>query len=626
MQQRVEDVHVDGAVGLYIVDVVAATRDSARIQVGASPRGSLALYKLAALPGRAARPRLRPARRRQGGRRPRARPPAHAQARALGAPRAARGDRRARSSRPSPTPAAEDRVPRPNDALGLCAAGGIRGVRVGDVPGGAFPGPARPWPRSGAPFAAFLVLALTLARAPEPRPWRSRSPRSRTVEGEQVDARLELTTDGAVHEVELALCCLRTASSSPTAPSGSSCGSRPASGASCRSSSCRGAGARSGSATIAVRVRDRFGLVAHDAVRRGHVHAARLSAAERLRSLVSPLETQPFAGNRVARVRGEGIEFADLRPFVPGDRVRRVNWRVSARRGELYVNEHHPERNSDVVLFLDSFAEVRREREGTLDQAVRAAASLRTSTSSGATGSARRLRRRRAVAAAGNRPAQDYRIADALITSEVTLSYARRTSTCCRRGRCRRRRSSSRSPAARRAQHAGAADLRGRGFDLAVVDVSPLPFVTPPLRLSRTRSPCGSGRCGASRCVSTTSASACRSSSGRRASRSPGDRGGELIPSLRASRLRLAVGGSASCSGPPRPCRRSPAPTESVPALVPLALFSLVALAISLLWRPVPGILLAGLAVELVVREARRAPLPRGRSWPSRRASCCSAS
>ena len=40
---RVEDVHVSEAVGRYMVDVVAATRDNPRTEVGASPRGSLAL-------------------------------------------------------------------------------------------------------------------------------------------------------------------------------------------------------------------------------------------------------------------------------------------------------------------------------------------------------------------------------------------------------------------------------------------------------------------------------------------------------------------------------------------------------------------------------------------------------
>jgi MoxR-like ATPase len=56
LQQVVERVHVSEAVGLYMVDIVAATRSSQSVQVGASPRGSLALLKLsrcrAALAGR----------------------------------------------------------------------------------------------------------------------------------------------------------------------------------------------------------------------------------------------------------------------------------------------------------------------------------------------------------------------------------------------------------------------------------------------------------------------------------------------------------------------------------------------------------------------------------------------
>src|SRR3954469_13068528 len=56
MQRAIEDVYVSESVGLYMVDIVAATRDSVRTEVGASPRGSLALYKLsrcrAALRGR----------------------------------------------------------------------------------------------------------------------------------------------------------------------------------------------------------------------------------------------------------------------------------------------------------------------------------------------------------------------------------------------------------------------------------------------------------------------------------------------------------------------------------------------------------------------------------------------
>ena len=47
MQGAVEDVHVGESLGRYIVELVAATRSSQRLQVGASPRGALALLKLA---------------------------------------------------------------------------------------------------------------------------------------------------------------------------------------------------------------------------------------------------------------------------------------------------------------------------------------------------------------------------------------------------------------------------------------------------------------------------------------------------------------------------------------------------------------------------------------------------
>jgi MoxR-like ATPase len=56
LQAAVEAVHVGSAVGRYMVDLVTATRDSSEVEVGASPRGSLALLRLsrarAALEGR----------------------------------------------------------------------------------------------------------------------------------------------------------------------------------------------------------------------------------------------------------------------------------------------------------------------------------------------------------------------------------------------------------------------------------------------------------------------------------------------------------------------------------------------------------------------------------------------
>jgi uncharacterized protein (DUF58 family) len=61
----------------------------------------------------------------------------------------------------------------------------------------------------------------------------------------------------------------------------------------------------------------------------------------------------PEAGR--ARVRGlrEGREFASLRPYLPGDDLRSVDWKATARRGAPIVREWQPERNQTVWLLLD---------------------------------------------------------------------------------------------------------------------------------------------------------------------------------------------------------------------------------------------------------------------------------
>ena len=47
MQRAIERVHADAGIRAYAVDLVAATRESSQVQIGASPRGTLALLKLA---------------------------------------------------------------------------------------------------------------------------------------------------------------------------------------------------------------------------------------------------------------------------------------------------------------------------------------------------------------------------------------------------------------------------------------------------------------------------------------------------------------------------------------------------------------------------------------------------
>src|SRR5262245_16928350 len=97
-----------------------------------------------------------------------------------------------------------------------------------------------------------------------------------------------------------------------------------------------------------------------------------------LRRLPGPRRMQAFVGNYVAPSLGEGLEPGDIREFVPGGRIRHVNWRASLRFRRLFVTQHHQERNADVVLMLDTLSEAGTPPDTTLDASVRAAASLAT--------------------------------------------------------------------------------------------------------------------------------------------------------------------------------------------------------------------------------------------------------
>jgi len=129
---------------------------------------------------------------------------------------------------------------------------------------------------------------------------------------------------------------------------------------------------------IEIRARDPLRLVVWEQRFAGAHRLKAYPGPVELRRILAPLETQAFAGSEVARVKGDGIEYADIRDFVAGDRVRSINWRASARKQGLVVNERHPERNTDVVLFVDSFVDVQDADRSTLADAVRAGSALAT--------------------------------------------------------------------------------------------------------------------------------------------------------------------------------------------------------------------------------------------------------
>ena len=125
-----------------------------------------------------------------------------------------------------------------------------------------------------------------------------------------------------------------------------------------------------------LRAYDRFGVLVHDQGLGRHFAQGLHLHAETLRHCSDP-RRQVFARNQVAR---SGAARASSSPTCGrsrrGDRLRRINWRASAAPRRPLVNEAHPERNADIVLFLDVFAEVRRSGPGTSDLAVGAAGSL----------------------------------------------------------------------------------------------------------------------------------------------------------------------------------------------------------------------------------------------------------
>ena len=230
-----------------------------------------------------------------------------------------------------------------------------------------------------------------------------------------------------------------------------------------------------------VRASDRLGFHSWEA-RVGAARPLRVyPSAETVRTMLAPLETQVFVGNQVSRARGDGIEFADLREWAPGDRVKSINWRASARRGVLWVNQQHPERNTDVVLFLDTFTDVKTSARGTLDATVRAATSL----------AHLYLQRKDRVGvvsfggylswllpASGTQ--QLYRIVDSLLQMDVVLSFATKgIDVLPPRTLPAKALVLAITPLLDARSAAALLDLRARGFDLVVIEVSPVPFVKP---------------------------------------------------------------------------------------------------------------------------------------------------
>ena len=146
---------------------------------------------------------------------------------------------------------------------------------------------------------------------------------------------------------------------------------------------------------------------------------------ERLRNVLPPRRLRPHLGTWVSRAAGIGLEYADIRQFATGDQRRHINWKATARRRQLHVNLFHPERSSDALILLDTYADVGGDGPSSLDQSVRAAVAVAAASLE--------HRDRVGLLAVGGRVEwlqpgtglrQVYRMVDALMATQVVFSYA----------------------------------------------------------------------------------------------------------------------------------------------------------------------------------------------------------
>ncbi len=88
---------------------------------------------------------------------------------------------------------------------------------------------------------------------------------------------------------------------------------------------------------------------------------ARLVVAPRMEDVrkvrVVPRRVRSLMGHVRSRQIGLGLEFYALRDYQPGDEIRHVNWKATARRDKLLTNEYEAERSGDAVIILDARGE-----------------------------------------------------------------------------------------------------------------------------------------------------------------------------------------------------------------------------------------------------------------------------
>jgi uncharacterized protein (DUF58 family) len=76
----------------------------------------------------------------------------------------------------------------------------------------------------------------------------------------------------------------------------------------------------------------------------------------RLEVVASRMVQEVFAGQYESLFKGQGVEFREIREYLPGDDVRSLDWNVTARLGRPFIKRNDEERELSMVLVIDSSA------------------------------------------------------------------------------------------------------------------------------------------------------------------------------------------------------------------------------------------------------------------------------
>lgn len=106
---------------------------------------------------------------------------------------------------------------------------------------------------------------------------------------------------------------------------------------------------------VTIRSRGPLGLLARQATLNSPGHIRVLPAFTSRKHLPSRIaRLRELEGATSVMVRGQGTEFDSLREYVRGDDVRSIDWRATARRGDVMIRTWRPERDRRIVIVTDT--------------------------------------------------------------------------------------------------------------------------------------------------------------------------------------------------------------------------------------------------------------------------------